>query len=309
MDHTDLRLLAMLNMNSRAPFRELAEKLGLSVQAVHTRVQDLVGSHVIVSFTANLSFNYLRSVRIGLYGLCTAKNLNEVLKELGNNDCTSTVHRSGDFVYAQAVLRSLSDLEQYVEFVKKTTSMDSPVVNLPSAMGFSELEGIKTSERPIELSHLDYQIILSLHKNSRKETAEIAKELGISVPTVKRRLERLIDAKVIDFSTVFHAGDQSGFISVVILRLKSGVNKGAFISELRKRFEPRIIYMNISSNIPNTMSVFMWSASMRDSRDMESVFETDSSVESFNNYLIQYQYWFPTWRETMLEEKAKEIVK
>jgi DNA-binding Lrp family transcriptional regulator len=309
MDHTDLRLLGMLNRNSRTPFRELAEKLGLSVQAVHKRVRDLTDSQVIVYFTANLSFNYLKSVRIGIYGICKAKNLDAVLKELGNNDCTSTVHRSGDFVYAQAVLRSLSDLEQYVEFVKNITLMENPVVNLPSAMGFSELEGINAPEKPPELTRLDYRIIWSLHKDSRKGIVEMAKELGISAATVKRRLGRLIDAKVIDFSTLFHAGDQSGFISVVILGLKPGVNKGAFISELKKRFEPRIIYMNISSNIVNAISVFIWSASMKDSRDMEAAFKTDPSVESHNNYLIQYQYWFPTWRETMLEQKAKETVK
>jgi DNA-binding Lrp family transcriptional regulator len=41
MDKTDIALSMLLLNNSRLPHRELAEKLGLSVNAVHKRIQAL----------------------------------------------------------------------------------------------------------------------------------------------------------------------------------------------------------------------------------------------------------------------------
>ncbi len=35
MDELDVRLCGLLNLNSCAPYRELADKLGLGLQAVH----------------------------------------------------------------------------------------------------------------------------------------------------------------------------------------------------------------------------------------------------------------------------------
>jgi DNA-binding Lrp family transcriptional regulator len=306
MDETDLRLLAILNANSRMPFRELAEKLGISVQAVHRRVQDLTQSHVISCFTANLSIKYLKAVPIGVSGISRAENLQEVLKELGNHDSTVIVHGSGDFVSIMALLRSISDLEEYVAFVKKTLLMDKPAVGLPSAMGYATLERTAAPEVPFELSPLDYRMILSLHRNSRKEIVEIAQELGVSAATVKRRLARLVDARAVEFSTEFHPGDQNGFSTMTILRLRSGTDKGPFFARLKERYGPRMIFMSTFSNDPDTVSLFMWSASMKDSRDMEASFRTDPSVESCNHYIIQYKHQFPTWRARLLEQKARE---
>jgi DNA-binding Lrp family transcriptional regulator len=309
MDLADLRLLAILNGNSRTPFRELAEKLGISVQAVHKRVQTLTETHVIARFTANLSIKYLKAVPVGVYGISTAKDMNAALKELGNDDSTVIVHGSGDFVSIMVLLRSIADLEHYVEFAKKTLSMEAPVVALPAAMGYTILERTVTTEPPFELAPLDYRIILSLHGNSRKEIAEIAQELGISAATVKRRLTRLIDEKAVEFSTEFHPGDENGFSTMTFLQLRSGIDKGPFFSELKQKYGPRIIFMSTSSNDPNAVSVFMWSASMKDSRDMEASFKTNPIVQSCNHYMIQYKHQFPTWRKKMLEEKAAEAIK
>ena len=42
MDATDIRLSQMLMKNSRVPYREMAGKLGISLQAVHRRIQVLI---------------------------------------------------------------------------------------------------------------------------------------------------------------------------------------------------------------------------------------------------------------------------
>jgi DNA-binding Lrp family transcriptional regulator len=55
MDKTDITLIMMLAANSRLACSELAEKLNLSVNAVHKRIQALIEQGIIAKFTAKVS--------------------------------------------------------------------------------------------------------------------------------------------------------------------------------------------------------------------------------------------------------------
>ncbi|MGA1873820.1 MAG: Lrp/AsnC family transcriptional regulator, partial [Thermoplasmatota archaeon] len=85
MDETDLRLLSILNHNSRIPIRELADAIGISVQATHRRVQTLVDTRVIERFTADLSLKFLKAIPIGVYGKCKVKDITVAIKGLGKH--------------------------------------------------------------------------------------------------------------------------------------------------------------------------------------------------------------------------------
>lgn len=60
MDDVDLRICELLFNNSRCPHRELASMLGISVTAVHRRVESLIDEGIIKEFTANISKSYLK---------------------------------------------------------------------------------------------------------------------------------------------------------------------------------------------------------------------------------------------------------
>jgi DNA-binding Lrp family transcriptional regulator len=55
LDKTDVILCQLLLANSRLSYRELAEKLDLSVTAIHNRIQSLVEMGIIRKFTAKPS--------------------------------------------------------------------------------------------------------------------------------------------------------------------------------------------------------------------------------------------------------------
>ena len=59
MDRTDITLCKLLLANSRIPIRELADKLGLSVAAVHGRIQGLRDAGIIKAFTARIGLGTL----------------------------------------------------------------------------------------------------------------------------------------------------------------------------------------------------------------------------------------------------------
>jgi len=304
MDETDLRICAMLNANSRISFRELAQKLDLSVQAVHKRVQILIETGVLAGFMADLSLNFIKAFPVGVTGVSTAKYVDRTARSLGEDDSTYIVHASGDVISVLALLRSSSDLERYLEFVRKKASMKDPIVALITAMGYPDLVKIKKLDEALELTPLDLRIVRSLHTDSRKEIVDIAKELGISAKTVKRRLKCMIDAGAIDFSVDFNASAQTGLVSVAYMQLKSGSEKGPFLAGMKRLFGPRILFACTFSNILDNISLYIWSSSIKESREVEKTLREQPQTEALKIVLMQYKFQFPTWREKLLEQKA-----
>ena len=68
MDATDIRLSQMLMKNSRVPYRELASKLGISLQAVHRRIQVLKEMGVIRDFVTVPTREALNAIVVFIFG-------------------------------------------------------------------------------------------------------------------------------------------------------------------------------------------------------------------------------------------------
>jgi DNA-binding Lrp family transcriptional regulator len=64
MDEVDIRICQMLMQDSRTPLRELGDRLGLTVAAIHRRVQALQNLGIIRAYTGNLSLNHLGAVPV-----------------------------------------------------------------------------------------------------------------------------------------------------------------------------------------------------------------------------------------------------
>ena len=81
MDSTDIVLIQLLLMNSRTPYRELAEKLGLSVNAVHKRVNYLMEIGLIQAFTAKVRHMALDMdyVPVLVWGNTTSNAIDETM--------------------------------------------------------------------------------------------------------------------------------------------------------------------------------------------------------------------------------------
>jgi DNA-binding Lrp family transcriptional regulator len=72
----------MLLANSRTSYRDLAERLGLSVNAVHKLIQAMVEEGIIRAFTARISLSALNALTVIIYGRSDSVSTQE-LKESG----------------------------------------------------------------------------------------------------------------------------------------------------------------------------------------------------------------------------------
>lgn len=68
MDSIDLQLVGLLRLNSRLSYRYMADVVGLSVNAVHTRVKSLKDLEIVRNLSANLGDVILKPIDVIIFG-------------------------------------------------------------------------------------------------------------------------------------------------------------------------------------------------------------------------------------------------
>jgi Lrp/AsnC family leucine-responsive transcriptional regulator len=305
MDATDIRLCKLLISNSRAPYRELAERLGMTAQAVHRRIQELQKDKVIRRFTARLSAACLDCVFVGIQGVTGLRSADEVLERLRDNDCVAGVSfAAGNQLFLGAILRRISDLEPFIDVVKNTLLMPEPQVGLLGRMisAGTKPEGTRKLSG---LGPLDFRLLNSLHFDARKSVADIAGELKVSVKTVKRHLESLEKGGAIHYSIEWEPAVSSGILGFLMVRLRPKADKTAAMNLLNRTFGDRLLSIMSGGNSPDILLLQAWSptgAGFLELCDRMSSLECVGRVTSFP---VQGMRSFETWRDAILAEKAK----
>jgi DNA-binding Lrp family transcriptional regulator len=186
LDKNDLIMCQLLLNDSRISYRELAEKLGLSVTAVHNRIQALIDMGVIRKFTAGLSVPAQGAIHIFIYGASKTTAIPSLKCKLEKHGSIYWLAvAGGSILYIGAFLRHISELDGLVRFVRENAEISEPTVAITASPIPLGLRNLKLQTK---LCDLDYRIIRSMKDNSRKPIADISAELGVAAKTVRRRL-------------------------------------------------------------------------------------------------------------------------
>ena len=131
MDDTDRKMLVLITANPRIHIRELAKKLGVSRQAVHNRMRALAETGVFKGTTAEVSVPYLDAIPVAVFGRSGMTLTEEVFDKLGESELVRrAVIAGGNYLYVNGELRAISDLDGYVEFVKRVGVLSDPTVGI-----------------------------------------------------------------------------------------------------------------------------------------------------------------------------------
>jgi len=303
LDEIDLKILMLLMANSRTPYKQLADEFHISVNSIHKRVKLLVQLGVIKHFKARLGIaNFPNISNIVMFGIPNVKDKKLLLDQLGENEFIYNISRaSGNKFYFHAYIRNMNELDSLVTFIRKTGKISQLTVGIDRNMPSISIKNKKN------LTNLDYLIVNSLKDNSRKTISDVAEEVGASTKTIKRRLESLIENFLIEFQIDWFP---TLIFTMIILKLKSDslLDDREFNNNLKKDYGSRIVFSWAFSNLPHIKLICVWTESMKELQNIESslVSENYDSVEI--SILIEGKD-FPTWRETYLKEKIKEIVR
>jgi Lrp/AsnC family transcriptional regulator, leucine-responsive regulatory protein len=305
MDDTDINLCQILFRDSRMPIRDLADELGISVQAVHRRIQLLKDIGVLCRFKANVSTVHLHAVPIYLMGLSSAVEYIPVMDALKESEFTNAILVSGGnrfMIYA--ILRSIDDLEPYLEFVRSAGKMENLMVNIEGSLQLGKKPARVKCKDTFELSDIDYSILYCLRDDSRKGVADIAQELGVSSKTVKRRLDRMIEEQAVELSLDWNPGFAGGALGFILVQVAQDLDKANFKARMIDRFGPRLIFYLSFSNDPTSILFYTWSPTAMDHKSICDVISKESGVSTVASYIIQEQCSVPTWRDRLLEQRA-----
>ena len=296
MDRTDVSLCLFLMTNSRTPYHELAGRMGLSINAVHKRIGAMANLGIIRTFTAHPSLSFLGAITVWVYGRSEAAHPGDLHLRLKTDDRTYWVANSGGgYVYVGGYLPDISELGEYVGFVKREGEMSDPTVGIVPPMG----------RRPQDsLRPLDYQILASIRRDSRKPSTEIAAEVNASAKTVHRRLEWMQEKGLVDFTIDWYPDASNDIVALVHVEVARGFDRVKLLENLRNRFAQNLLVEMLFGNLPNQIALFMWTNTMKQMEDLRGSVGATEGVGSVSLNVLQIGYMFDTWRDRIVLERT-----
>ena len=301
VDKTDLILSMLLLTNSRTPYRELADKLNLSANAIHKRIRSLIEMGVIRKFTTKISLAALQAIVVTVYGKSDAESVANLHEKLGTHGSIYWVTLGGgNYIIIGAYLRSMQEIESLVDYVKKEALIPNPIVGLhPAAPTNLRFSAEKT------LHPLDLQIIYALSNDSRKSIADVAEEVGVTAKTVRRRLSSMTRNGLVDFSIEWFPDTSNDIITTMQLRLKPDANKST-VSGILKKYFPNMLFYYQFINIPNELLCFAWTNTMKELKEIQQRLEKEETVTSIVSNILYTGYIFDTWRDELVRSHVAQ---
>ena len=208
LDKIDLKIINLLSGDCRVPYRNIASTVGITPNAVKTRVNKLISQGIIQKFVVRVNpviFGYEKEC------ILTMRQVNKKIKE---NDILNRLSLLGNvFVHAKQLggafiflLEVKTDAEEKVRFL---------IDLLKPAVVETRFVDPKPVSMNVNISNL--KIIKCLLSNARMEIAYIAREASISTKTVTRRIEKMQQNHILEFTVL---RDMSSMHLLVTLSLQ-----------------------------------------------------------------------------------------
>ncbi len=310
MDDTDRELLKLIIASPRTHLQDLADKLGLSKQAVYRRIGEMKRIGVIQHMTAGISYPYLSAVPVVVFGRVRTSPGENTLRRLGANERTRrVVFAGGNYVYVVGELRNIGELDGFAEFVKKVAEMLEPVVGIfcldDGLWSDYSVDGVvERKSHYKKLSPLDLRIISSIKDDVRKPVADIAELVGATPKTVRKHLDDMISEGSLElhvFTDAYLFGDSCvvGHINV-----KEGSDKVKVAKRLLLKHPFREAYFRTYANLPGFLMLVFWSNKMPEIRKIIEVIGEDEDVASSMFNFTYFQRIYSTWRNELPSEQA-----
>lgn len=310
MDLTDRRILQIVQRDARITFRELSERLGISITSVQKRLVSLERAGIIQGYTAHISLAALGGCFVLIHGRSRANFAIEIMDILGGHEAVSTVLCGGqNHLYVGAFIRKMDHLDEVVTFIKEAGQIPEP-----EALIFNTSSDITCVMNPkgesadaAELTNLDHRIIWALHEDARRPLAEVAADVGVSAKTASIRLERMTSKGLIEFHV---AALPHLYASEVLLtvKIRPDANRRKIVEMMREDPECFVDEDITFCNAPNTV-LFTLEVENMDQlfRLLKRVIRFDG-VESIYHDVLLHQKYYPTWRDKLLKERAVPLV-
>jgi len=294
MDEIDLIIIRKLLENSRLTFRELAEITSMSVSSIHKRIQNLIDDGTINAFIVRPTMISLKGLWLLASGSSSAKSMDLVSQELGNHESIYIVSiASGKYLYIGAYLRNISELQEFTSFLIMASQISDPTI------GIINIPYITTPET---LSSVDFKILKTLNRDSRKSLTEIGEDVGISAKTVRRRLDRMIENNLAFFTIEWTPKSENNFVTIFHIYLNDGTDINSTIQHIYQKYAQNVVYCLTYSNIPKYITMHTWAKTSIDTQKIQEELQTEGFKDVIPR-IILYGNYYDCWVDQLLRSK------
>jgi DNA-binding Lrp family transcriptional regulator len=270
----------------------LGNDIGLTAKSVKARVKKMQSSGIIDSFIVKVN-----PLVLGYSKLCIL-----ILRNNSKTTDEKHIRRSlsllGDILYTGHILGNIS---MFKLAVKKEA--EEKLELLVDVIGQELLVQKQTAvfQNVRELpTYIDFKIIRCLLDNPRMEISDIAVKVSVSSKTVSRRLEKMIENHVLDFTVHFNSTAIRGYIISVV---SANIEKGSYRKVLERSYADLKDSFYVYSPLLSQQDVIYWLFFSKD------VFALDSVIKRIESYpgVRKVDVFIPISTEYHEEVIIKEI--
>src|ERR671925_679475 len=233
LDKIDLNILSTLARDCRTSYNSIGSQIGLTSKSVKARVKNMIRSGVIEKFVVR--------VNPAAFGYRTALVLVRANNGIAKDDVIRRVKQFGDLAYH---VHHMGRTSVAAIIIKKPLD-DSIIQSLNDLLKPAAVISIAVSERTISTnpSETDLRVIKCLLlSGARTEISDIAKEVGISEKTTTRRLDRMKEGRLLDFSIQCDPAAMIGYIQFVIPITVAKSHYHNALERMYSEFQASILY-------------------------------------------------------------------
>ena len=218
-----MKILNSLSRNCRVSYSSLGNEIGLTAKSVKARVEKMQSSGVIDSFIIKVNPLVLGYSKFCLLivrnSKADQKHIERSLSLLG--DIFERVYGLGNLsIFLLAVKKEAEEkLELLVDVIGQDLLIQSQTIAFPNVR-----------EQP---TYADFKIMKCLLADPRMEISDIAEKISMSTKTVSRRLEKMIQNRVLDFTV---HGDPTAIRGYIVSVVSANTDKGSYGKVLEKSY-------------------------------------------------------------------------
>jgi len=308
MDTLDRLILGELAIQCRVSFSKLAEKFNVSLNTIKNRVEGLVKEGVINRFVVQLPLEVLQADFAVLLLDIEPDTRKEDLINLGTHPSIMAMGLGYELSgFAVAVYRTNAELSQVVDYLQASDIIKGvhalPMVGPPAPIDRSLAKGLDA------LKKIDWKIIRSLQWDGRKALGEIAKDVGASVPTVRKRLDFMREHNLIA-ETIEINPAASDHDLIVMLRVSNPIITQRELFEIDLMFReqwPKEYWLNYRlADRPEIMATFVVDSAKRVAELRSEMTDLLDGSDILEQVIVPEWLFFSDFRAQIVNDRAGE---
>jgi DNA-binding Lrp family transcriptional regulator len=288
LDKNDLTILPTLARDCRTSYSSIGTQIGLTAKSVKARVKKMVGSGVIEKFVVRVNpvaFGYKTAIAlIRTSGGINKEDVIQRVKEFG--DLAYHVHHMGNTSVAALIIKKPLDektIQTINDSLKPATVVRISVAELSVAASTG-------------LSETDLRIIKCLLlSGARTEICDIAKEVGISEKTTTRRLNRMKESRLLDFSLQCSPSAMIGYIQFVIPIIVAKPQYHNVLERMYLEFQANILYSPSIIQPENQLTFVLFGENVFVVDRVLSRVNSFAGVNSADAYILTKWQYYDEW--------------